>query len=60
MFFITTRMEGKADQLMAEGEAALKKFSLTGMLFGGGTEKFEEASDKFKRAANSYKATKKC
>ena len=53
-------MEGKADQLMAEGEAALKKFSLTGMLFGGGTEKFEEASDKFKRAANSYKATKKC
>ena len=51
-------MEAKGDQLMQEGDAALKKFSL-GALFGGGSEKYEDASDKYKRAANAYKASKK-
>jgi tetratricopeptide (TPR) repeat protein len=51
-------MEAKGDQLMQEGDAALKKFSF-GALFGGGSEKYEDASDKFKRAANAYKASKK-
>jgi alpha-soluble NSF attachment protein len=50
-------MEAKGDQLMHEAEAGLKKFSF-GALFGGGQEKYEEASEKFKRAANTYKASK--
>jgi alpha-soluble NSF attachment protein len=51
-------MEAKGDQLMQEADAALKKFSF-GALFGGGSEKYEDASDKYKRAADAYKASKK-
>ena len=52
-------MEAKGDQLMHEADAALKKFSF-GAMFGGGNEKYEDASDKYKRAGNAYKASKKC
>lgn len=48
-------MEAKADQLMHEAEADLKKWS-----FFGGNSKYEDAADKFKRAGMSYKAAKAC
>jgi len=46
-------MEAKGDQLMHEGAAALKKWSLF-----GGTEKYEDAADKFQRAGHAFKAGK--
>ena len=46
-------MEAKADSLVQEAEAELKKWSF----FGGGS-KYEDAADKFKRAGNAYKAVK--
>ena len=31
-----------------------------GNLFGGGSDKIEDAADKFSRAGNAFKAAKKC
>ena len=50
-------MEAKGDQLMAEAEAELKKFSLSSF-FGGGQERFEAAGGLYGRAGNTFKACK--
>ena len=52
-------MEAKADQLVHEAEAALKKGGgFFSSVFGGGTERFEEPAEKFQRAGHAYKASK--
>lgn len=45
-------MESKGDQLVAEAEKDLKKFSF----FSSGSEKYDKAHDKFMQAATQYKA----
>ena len=52
-------MEARADQLVHEAEAALKKGGgLFGALFGGGQERYEDAADKLQKAGHAYKAAK--
>jgi hypothetical protein len=55
VIFAQREMEAKGDQLVHEAEASLKKWSLF-----SSNEKYEDAADKFKRAANAYKASKAC
>ena len=44
-----------------QGEAAMKKAGgLFGGLFGTSTDQLEDAADKFTRAGNAFKATKRC
>ena len=52
-------MEARADQLVHEAEASLKKGGgLFGALFGGGQERYEDAADKLQKAGHAYKASK--
>jgi hypothetical protein len=45
----------------AQAEKTLKSASgFLGNLFGGGSDKIEDAAEKFSRAGNSFKAAKKC
>lgn len=53
--------EAKGDQLVAEADKAVKSASsFLGSMFGGGSDKMEDAAEKYSRAGNSYKAAKKC
>lgn len=50
--------DGKAAEYMAQANKTLKKTSF--FSFGGGSQKYEDASDLFEKAGNQYKIAKKC
>lgn len=50
--------DAKAAEYMAQGEKTLKKTSF--FSFGGGSQKFEDASDLFEKAGNQFKISRKC
>ncbi|TYZ60433.1 hypothetical protein PybrP1_009383 [[Pythium] brassicae (nom. inval.)] len=50
--------DAKAAEYMAQGNKALKKTSFFSF-GGGGTQKYEDASDLFERAGNQYKISKR-
>lgn len=50
--------DAKATEYMAQGEKTLKKMSF--FSFGGGSQKFEDASDLFEKAGNQFKISRKC
>lgn len=50
--------DAKAAEYMAQGHKTLKKTSF--FSFGGGSQKFEDASDLFEKAGNQFKISRKC
>ncbi|KAG5191187.1 alpha-SNAP [Tribonema minus] len=51
--------ENKARALLEEGEKVLNKKSLFGSLLGSNTQKYEDAAEKFAKAANCFKVARK-